>query len=390
MEVALHELGEIFTGNTPSKKNKNYWNSEDTVFIKPNDLNNNNLLLNDKNNEYISKEALAQARIVGRNSILVTCIGTIGKIAITTDAKTAFNQQINAIVPNKNVYTKYLAYALMHYKPRLAALANAPVVPIINKKQFSNFKINLNLDKEIQYTVIRQLDLVGEIIKNKNRQLSKLDELIKARFVEMFGDPVIEQKFKDKYSMTEVCQIIDGDRGKNYPHNDDFSNSGYCLFLNAKNVTTKGFNFENQMYISQKKDSELKKGKLRRGDIVLTTRGTIGNLAFYDSEIPFKNIRINSGMVIIRLDANRINEMFFIEQFKMQLFKVKQKIASGTAQPQLPISTMNNIKILLPPLSLQNEFANFVHQVDKSKVAVQKSLDETQRLFDSLMQEYFG
>src|SRR5699024_7664032 len=110
MEVALHELGEIFTGNTPSKKNKNYWNSEDTVFIKPNDLNNNNLLLNDKNNEYISKEALAQARIVGRNSILVTCIGTIGKIAITTDAKTAFNQQINAIVPNKNVYTKYLAY----------------------------------------------------------------------------------------------------------------------------------------------------------------------------------------------------------------------------------------------------------------------------------------
>ena len=359
MEVALHELGEIFTGNTPSKKNKNYWNSEDTVFIKPNDLNNNNLLLNDKNNEYISKEALAQARIVGRNSILVTCIGTIGKIAITTDAKTAFNQQINAIVPNKNVYTKYLAYALMHYKPRLAALANAPVVPIINKKQFSNFKINLNLDKE----------------------------LIKARFVEMFGDPVIEQKFKDKYSMTEVCQIIDGDRGKNYPHNDDFSNSGYCLFLNAKNVTTKGFNFENQMYISQKKDSELKKGKLRRGDIVLTTRGTIGNLAFYDSEIPFKNIRINSGMVIIRLDANRINEMFFIEQFKMQLFKVKQKIASGTAQPQLPISTMNNIKILLPPLSLQNEFAN---QVDKSKVAVQKSLDETQKLFDSLMQEYFG
>ena len=70
------------------------------------------------------------------------------------------------------------------------------------------------MDKEIQYTVIRQLDLVGEIIKNKNRQLSKLDELIKARFVEMFGDPVIEQKFKDKYSMTEVCQIIDGDRGK--------------------------------------------------------------------------------------------------------------------------------------------------------------------------------
>ena len=277
---------------------------------------------------------------------------------------------------------KYLYYAL-----KAAHIPNTGY-----NRHFKWLKqININYpDFNEQKNIVDILDSLTRVIKVRQKELAFFDKLIKARFVEMFGDPVIEQKFKDKYSMTEVCQIIDGDRGKNYPHNDDFSNSGYCLFLNAKNVTTKGFNFENQMYISQKKDSELKKGKLRRGDIVLTTRGTIGNLAFYDSEIPFKNIRINSGMVIIRLDANRINEMFFIEQFKMQLFKVKQKIASGTAQPQLPISTMNNIKILLPPLSLQNEFANFVHQVDKSKVAVQKSLDETQKLFDSLMQEYFG
>ena len=246
------------------------------------------------------------------------------------------------------------------------------------------------MDKEIQYTVIRQLDLVGEIIKNKNRQLSKLDELIKARFVEMFGDPNISEKNQKKVSMTDVCQIIDGDRGKNYPHANDFYNDGYCLFLNAKNVTASGFDFSNKMYISKEKDEALKKGKLNRGDLVLTTRGTIGNLAFYSSNIPFDNIRINSGMVILRLNHDKIEERFFIEHFKLQLLRIKQKVASGTAQPQLPISTMNKIKIFLPPLSLQNEFANFVQQVDKSKVAVQKSLDETQKLFDSLMQKYFG
>ena len=294
---------------------------------------------------------------------------------------------MQALIPKNNVLPKYLYYAVssMH----LEKYYSGATIPHIYFKNYKHERFVLVSKKE-QEQIIWRFSLLEKMISNKQQQLLKLDELIKARFVEMFGDPVIEQKFKDKYSMTEVCRIIDGDRGKNYPHNDDFSNSGYCLFLNAKNVTAKGFNFENQMYISQKKDSELKKGKLRRGDIVLTTRGTIGNLAFYDSEIPFKNIRINSGMVIIRLDTNRINEMFFIEQFKMQLFKVKQKIASGTAQPQLPISTMNNIKILLPPISLQKEFANFVQQVDKSKVAVQKSLNETQKLYDSLMQEYFG
>ena len=276
------------------------------------------------------------------------------------------NQRVCQIEAKDKINEDYLYFALGVALKKVERKTAFVTVKHLSAKVLNDIELNVpSFNEQIRISDI--LLNIKKSIKLRQLILKNLDELIKARFVEMFGDPVIEQKFKDKYSMTEVCQIIDGDRGKNYPHNDDFSNSGYCLFLNAKNVTTKGFNFENQMYISQKKDSELKKGKLRRGDIVLTTRGTIGNLAFYDSEIPFKNIRINSGMVIIRLDANRINEMFFIEQFKMQLFKVKQKIASGTAQPQLPISTMNNIKILLPPLSLQNEFANFVHQVDKSK-----------------------
>ena len=326
---------------------------------------------------------------INNGDVLISWSASLG-VYLWNGGKALLNQHIFKVIFDKKEIDKdYFIYAVRFSLKRLHQLTHGATMKHIVKKDFDNVVIpypSIKKQKEIAFN----LDKIESIIKTRQQEIRMLDTLIKARFVEMFGDPVIEQKFKDKYSMTEVCQIIDGDRGKNYPHNDDFSNSGYCLFLNAKNVTTKGFNFENQMYISQKKDSELKKGKLRRGDIVLTTRGTIGNLAFYDSEIPFKNIRINSGMVIIRLDANRINEMFFIEQFKMQLFKVKQKIASGTAQPQLPISTMNNIKILLPPLSLQNEFANFVHQVDKSKVAVQKSLDETQKLFDSLMQEYFG
>ena len=90
------------------------------------------------------------------------------------------------------------------------------------------------------------------------------------------------------------------------------------------------------------------------------------------------------------MNKSVMTEVFFIEQFKLQLQSIKGKIASGSAQPQLPISTMNKIRILLAPMALQEQFAAFVEQTDKSKVAVQKALDEAQLLFDSLMQKYFG
>jgi type I restriction enzyme S subunit len=241
-----------------------------------------------------------------------------------------------------------------------------------------------------QQIIVETLDKTKAIIDARNQELQTLDELIKARFVEMFGDPISNSKHLSTLPMTDVCNIIDGDRGKNYPKQEEFEENGYCLFLNAKNVTSSGFNFDNCMFISKEKDELLRAGKLSRGDVVLTTRGTLGNLAFYTEDIPYNNVRINSGMVILRMNRNIINEVFFIEQFKQQLSNIKAKIASGSAQPQLPISTMNKIQVVIDDISKQNEFAEFVQEVDKSKVVVQKALDEAQLLFDSLMQQYFG
>lgn len=243
---------------------------------------------------------------------------------------------------------------------------------------------------ENQRHITSEFDRIISIVRLRQQQLQKLDELVKARFVEMFGDPVRNSMGLPTEPMTTVCAIIDGDRGKNYPKQDEFSDTGYCLFLNAKNVTATGFSFENRMFITKEKDNALHNGKLERGDVVLTTRGTLGNLAFYDDSVPFENVRINSGMVILRMNKSVMTEVFFMEQFKLQLQSIKGKIASGSAQPQLPISTMNKIRILLAPMALQEQFAAFVEQVDKSKVAVQKALDEAQLLFDSLMQKYFG
>lgn len=388
--MKLKELGTIVTGNTPSKQSVENWNSPDICFVKPDIISDTGISIIDDAAEYISEKARAKARIVGENSILITCIGSIGKIGITAKGTFAFNQQINAIIPNRKVNSKYLAYALLYAKPRLVAIANAPVVPIINKSQFGDFEIKVTENTEDQSKAVEVLDTVNAIIENRRQQLQKLDELVKARFVELFGDPLHNTKDLQTSPMTNICRIIDGDRGKNYPKQEDFSDCGFCLFLNAKNVTAQGFSFENCMYITEEKDALLHNGKLCRGDVVLTTRGTIGNLAFYDTSVPYGNVRINSGMVILRMNRNLVSEIFFMEQFKMQLDSIKSRIASGSAQPQLPISTMNKIKMILPQIELQKQFEQFVKQVDKSKVAVQKSLDEAQHLFDCLMQEYFS
>ena len=294
--------------------------------------------------------------------------------------------------PNKNYITReYLTYFLR--SPKFVAYINEKTsgakMPRANSSDLKSVEIECPT-LENQRHITSEFDRIISIVRLRQQQLQKLDELVKARFVEMFGDPVRNSMGLPTEPMTTVCAIIDGDRGKNYPKQDEFSDTGYCLFLNAKNVTATGFSFENRMFITKEKDNALHNGKLERGDVVLTTRGTLGNLAFYDDSVPFENVRINSGMVILRMNKSVMTEVFFMEQFKLQLQSIKGKIASGSAQPQLPISTMNKIRILLAPMALQEQFAAFVEQVDKSKVAVQKALDEAQLLFDSLMQKYFG
>ena len=262
------------------------------------------------------------------------------------------------------VLPKYLYYFCKKFD--FEKLNKTVTIPSLTKSDLLKIKITVP-DKKEQQAIIDKLMKIESIIAHRKEELNCLDLLIKARFVEMFGDPEINSKNLPVIPMTETCEIIDGDRGKNYPTQDDFLDEGYCLFLNAKNVTTNGFSFENCMFVTKEKDEILRKGHLNRGDIVLTTRGTIGNLAFYDDSVPFENVRINSGMVILRMNHDIVTEYFFIEQFKMQLASIKERIASGSAQPQLPISIMNKIMVLMPDVRQQEQFADFVKQVDKSK-----------------------
>lgn len=275
------------------------------------------------------------------------------------------------LIPKDNVLPEYLYYVVK--AKHLEKYFSGATIPHIYFKDYKNEQFDL-VSFDEQREIINRLKKIEIIIENLSKNLLLLDELVKARFVEMFGDPVINSCQFPVQPMTDICDIIDGDRGKNYPKSEEILDDGYCLFLNAKNVTQKGFDFESCNFITREKDDALRNGKLLRGDVVLTTRGTVGNLAFYSKNVPYDNIRINSGMVILRMNRSILNEIYFIELFKMKLSDIKEKIASGSAQPQLPISTMNKIVLMIPPLELQNQFASFVKEIDKSRLLNNHSL----------------
>ena len=164
-----------------------------------------------------------------------------------------------------------------------------------------------------------------------------------------------------------LVTFIDGDRGNNYPKQEDFFHNEYCLFLNAGNVTKIGFNFENNSFITIDLDKQLRKGKLTRGDIVITSRGTVGNIAFYNSIIPFENIRINSGMVIVR--TKLLNSSSYMYELLKSEF-MKQQILnfiSGSAQPQLPIKDLNLFLSLIPDTKTIERCNKILNQIHHNK-----------------------
>jgi len=185
-------------------------------------------------------------------------------------------------------------------------------------------------------------------------------------------------------------EIIDGDRGKAYPQITDFNCKGYCLFLNAGNVTSTGFNFETCVFITEEKDNELRKGKLESHDIVITTRGTVGNIAYYSPSIPFKHIRINSGMVILRPNVEFIIPEFLYYSLISPFFKNQLKsFTSGSAQPQLPIRDLSNISLYLPSLQQQKSIIEKIKILDQ-KIELNRKMNETlEKMAQAVFQDWF-
>jgi len=175
-----------------------------------------------------------------------------------------------------------------------------------------------------------------------------------------------------------AVKVLDGDRGREYPSSSDFFKEEYCLFLTAKNVTKNGFRFNETQFITKEKDEALRKGKLKRQDIVLTTRGTVGNFAFYNDSVSVGHIRINSGMVVLRNTNIEIDNRFLFMLMRSPLMsRAIRKISFGSAQPQLTVKGIKRLKLSLPPYQEQIKIAGIISSWDQAIGATEKLIDST-------------
>ena len=380
-KVKLGDLGKIITGNTPSKKTLEFYDSNDIPFIKPDDFKTIDEISSSKGNKnYISENARNNARIVPQNSVLVTCIGVIGKVMIS-ESELSFNQQINAIVPNELILSKYLAYLLLYNKPKLDFISNAPVVPIINKTQFSEFEVTFHEDIDVQEKIIQNLENLDKQILKRRHQSRLLSNLVKSRFNEMFGDPVLNEMGWDKHALKEFGIWKSGGTPK---RNEEEFFRGNIPWITSGELEHKYI--EDSFEKISEKAIECSSAKIiEKGSLLLGMYDTAG----LKSSINTKVMSCNQAIAFAKLDdkiTNTIYVYYVIQNLRSMLLNQQR----GVRQKNFNLSMIKNISIPLPPLSLQNEFADFVAQVDKSQLAIQKSLEELETLKKSLMQEYFG
>ena len=361
------ELFRIEGGGTPKSSVKEYWNGDvawaTLVDLPPTGF----FTYISATQRTISQIGLSKsaAKLIPENSVIVSTRATIGRIGINR-IPLSTNQGFKNIIINDPSRTipEYIALTITRLVSTMKAWATGGTFKEISKSNLSKLQIPLP-PLEVQQEIVAEIEEYQRVIDGAQAVIDNYRPYI-----------VIDPEWPMVTFAEAPCEIIDGDRGKNYPKKEDFSSDGYCVFLNTKNVRSDGFNFNYVKFITREKDEALRKGRLRRGDVVLTTRGTIGNTGYYDDSILFHVMRINSGMLIFRPNVSMLSGKYLFLFFQSQNFKAQcDAIISGAAQPQLPIRNLNEAILPVPDLETQQAIVTEI-EAEQALVAANRELIE--------------
>ena len=379
----LGEIGNIVTGSTPSTKDEMNYSPREYCFVKPSDLPSQGIAMIEETEYYVSSKGLSKSRVLPTGSVLVSCIGSIGKIGILTK-EACSNQQINAIIPKNDINSKFIAYSIYAYRFLLESIANAPVVPIINKTDFSKIQIPIP-PKSTQLSIVSELDKINELIRLKKEQLKDYDNLAQSIFYEMFGDPVENEKGwevkKLKDIVSENCSISYGivQPGENVengvPVVRPVDMNGTFIFRQGLKNTTKEIS------------DSYKRTILKGNEILMCVRGTTGVITMATSDL--KDCNVTRGITPIECGpaCNRYFLYYQILSPNVQYY-IKEH-TRGIALKQINMKDVREIPLFLPPLPLQHLFAQRIEQIEHQKSAVQQSITDLETLLASRMQHWF-
>ena len=310
---------------------------------------------------------------------------TTGKIGLMeTDESYVINQRVGVVRrKDKKIPSRFIKYFLLKQTERILQEAAGCAQPNISPKQIGAYTFP-SFSSEKMEEITRELDKVTNVIQYRYKQNNLLDCLIKARFVEMFG--ALNNTSYETLPLGDICEFIKDGTHQTPTYTED-KVRGY-KFLSSKDVTSQEISWSNIKYIPESLHNELySKLDPRRGDILLAKNGTTGVAAVVDTDEVF-DIYVSLALLRPKVGYNSryLWAVINSNDTKMQ-FNANLK---GIGVPNLHLGEIKKAKVIVPPLEQQEKFAVFLEQIDKSKVAIQKSLAETQLLFDKLMQDYFG
>lgn len=322
-------------------------------------------------------------KIAQEGDILFSVRAPVGDVNIATE-KFCIGRGI-ASLRMKNGNQEYLYYLLREYRKYIENRESGTVFGSINKKGLEELKLPFPPKEEQEKiaNILSSLDTKIELNNEMNKTLEEMAQSIFKRWFVDFefpsgdGEPykssggemvdselgMIPKGWEVKPLRDTDIVIEDGDRGKNYPKKSELLKSGYCPFLNNKNIIDDKISLVDSDFITEERHNLLRKGTININDIILTTRGSVGNIGIFNKYLGYEFARINSGMIIIK-NKEDFNLMYLYQLLKTPLMKEQYKsMSTGTAQPQLPIKDIKKLKILKPDKSIQDKIGNLLSSI---------------------------
>ncbi|HHZ3773970.1 TPA: restriction endonuclease subunit S [Escherichia coli] len=341
-------------------------------------------------------------KIASAGDILLSVRAPVGPTNLANQS-TAIGRGLAAISAYHGLMeSKYLLYFFKCIEPWLSTQGTGSTFKAISGQFIRDLQSPVPPLAE-QKIIAEKLDTLLAQVDSTKARLEQIPQILKRFRQAVLGAATNgklighkRQSFEEWTTKTlkDFFSCIDGDRGPNYPKKNDYLTDGHCLFLSTKNVRKLGFNFDAKVFISEEKDSLLRKGKLARNDLIITTRGTLGNIALYDEKIPYDNVRINSGMLILRKKQEENSSEFFKILFAAPFFQKEiLRKKTGSAQPQLPANILKEFVLSIPPVTEQHEIVHRVEQLfayaDTIEKQVNNALARVNNLTQSILAKAF-
>lgn len=386
--VKLGEVCEIQSGGTPSRNTLSYWENGTIPWVKIGDIKGKFLI---STQECITELGLnsSSTKVFSKGTILFTIFATLGEVSIL-QIEACTNQAIAGIsITHKEISIDFLYYYLTSIKTKIIQTGRGVAQNNINLSILKNIEIPVPpLDEQKRIT--EELDKISGLITKRKYQLEKLDLLVKAKFVEMFGDLGINPFKWELIKLKECCY-----------KSDDIKCGPFGTQLSKSEYQTSGiplwgipqinsfFRKKPVEFLSSEKATRLDAYSLIHGDIAMSRKGNVGMCALFTEEL--QPGIIHSDVLRIRSNTNKVSPYFLMYQLHFSSFVRYQieGVSSGAIMAGINVTKLKEIGIHLPPIDLQNQFTDYVTKVEQTKTKLQQGLAQLETLYKARMQEYF-